>query len=171
MLNPDKVQSEAKKKENENMKFRTFLKCNANPEKLDRQFARLHSELFANYDCSKCRNCCKMYYGSIPENELEKAASHLKMTVKELIDTYLIEEKVEQTYSTKHIPCDFLEKDGSCMLGDTKPENCKKYPYTDQPDRLASMYTVLEAVEVCPVAFEILEQLKKEYRFRTRKRY
>ena len=39
----------------------------------------------------------------------------------------------------------------------------KKYPYTDQPKRLSSLYSVLEAVEVCPVAFEIYERLKEEY--------
>lgn len=60
MINPDEVKSEAKKKENENFKFRTFLKCHADEDKLDRQFLRLHKELFADYDCSKCRNCtCK----------------------------------------------------------------------------------------------------------------
>lgn len=45
---------------------------------------------------------------------------------------------------------------------------CKKYPYTNQPERLWSLYSVLEAVEVCPVAFEIFERLKSEYGFKTR---
>ena len=52
------------------------------------------------------------------------------------------------------------------MLGECRPLNCKNYPYTDQPDRLWCLYSVLEAVEVCPVAFEIYERLKKEYKFR-----
>ena len=38
MLPPRKVQFEAKKRENENLRFRTFLKYNADEEKLDRQF-------------------------------------------------------------------------------------------------------------------------------------
>ena len=38
MLPPRKVQFEAQKRENENLRFRTFLKCNADEEKLDRQF-------------------------------------------------------------------------------------------------------------------------------------
>lgn len=45
MLQPDKVQAEARKKENENFKFRTFLKCHADEDELDRQFLRLHKEL------------------------------------------------------------------------------------------------------------------------------
>lgn len=35
MLQPDKVRAEAKKKENENFKFRTFLKCHADEDELD----------------------------------------------------------------------------------------------------------------------------------------
>ena len=62
MFPPRKVQFEAKKRENENLRFRTFLKCNADEEKLDRQFKELHDELFAMYDCNRCRNCCKMYH-------------------------------------------------------------------------------------------------------------
>ena len=55
---------------------------------------------------------------------------------------------------------------GECRLGDNRPENCKRCPYTDQPERLHSLYSVLEAGEVCPVALEIFERLKREYGFR-----
>ena len=54
-------------------------------------------------------------------------------------------------------------------MGDCRPENCKKYLYTDQPDRWASLYSVLDVIEVCPAAFEIYERLKKEYRWTYRR--
>ncbi len=168
MIIPRKVKFAAKKKENENIEFRTFLKCNANDEILDRQFAELHEELFANYDCNRCRNCCKMYYGTIPANDIEKDSEYLGISKEQFITTYLIGKRNEDGYSTKHKPCDFLENDGTCKLGDCKPENCVNYPYTNQPDRWESLYSVLEAVEVCPVAFEIYERLKKEYGFEYR---
>lgn len=59
MIPPRKVKFEAKKKENENLRFRTFLKCNADEEELDKQFADLHKELFANFDCNRCRKAAK----------------------------------------------------------------------------------------------------------------
>ena len=37
MITPRKVKFEAKKKENENIEFRTFLKCNADEKELDEQ--------------------------------------------------------------------------------------------------------------------------------------
>ena len=89
MIHPDKVRIEAKKKEDENFKFRSFLKGHADEEELDEQFLRLHKELFADYDCSKCRNCCKMYKGSIPEEDLEKDAEYLGITVEQFIDFFL----------------------------------------------------------------------------------
>ena len=166
MISPDKARAEARKRENENYKFRTFLKCHADDDELDRQFLSLHKELFADYDCSKCRNCCKMYKGSIPEEDIDRDAQYLGITREQFIDTYLEKEKYDMNYQTKHEPCDFLQEDGNCKLGDCKPDNCKKYPYTDQPERLSSLLSVLDTVEVCPVAFEIYERLKKEYRFR-----
>lgn len=67
-------------------------------------------------------------------------------------------------------PCRFLDMDGKCQIQDCKPEECRGFPYTDRPDRLASLYSVFSAAEVCPVVFEILEQLKELYRFRKRRR-
>lgn len=109
-----------------------------------------------------------MYHGSIPSEDWEKDAKLLDLTKEQFIEKYLIKNEVENTYETKNKPCDFLQEDGSCKLGEYRPESCKKYPYTDQPDRLQSLYSVLNAVEVCPVAFEIYERLKKEYEFRYR---
>lgn len=80
MIKPDKVSVEAKKKENENMKFRTFLKVHADETILDKQFLELHREIFVDYDCSQCRNCCKLYAGSIPMDDIEKDAAYLNMT-------------------------------------------------------------------------------------------
>ena len=65
----------------------------------------------------------------------------------------------------KNKPCDFLQKNGECLLEECKPDGCKKYPYTDQPGRLGSLYGMLDAIAVCPVAYEIWERLKKIYNF------
>ena len=107
-----------------------------------------------------------MYRGSIPVADIEKDSLHLRITPEEFIEQYLDGKDSEGNYQTKHKPCDFLQSDGSCKLDDCKPESCKKYPYTNQPERLWSLYSVLDAVSVCPVAFEIYERLKKEYGFK-----
>ena len=169
MLPPRKVKFQAKRKESENIAFRSFLKMNAEEDKLDARFLRLHQELFASYDCSKCRNCCKEFYGVIPEEEVETDAKHLGVSVEQFIESFLKPNASEGGYQTIHKPCDFLKQEtGECRLGDNRPENCKKYPYTNQPERLHSLFSVLETIEVCPVAFEIFERLKQEYGFHYR---
>lgn len=80
MIVPRKIKFEAKKKRDENYEFRIFLKGNADDKKLDEQFHRLHKELFAGYDCSRCRNCCKMYHRSIPEADIVRDAKHIGLT-------------------------------------------------------------------------------------------
>lgn len=170
MLPPRKVKFWAKKKENENYAFRTFLKMNADEQKLDEQFLKLHQELFRTYDCSKCRNCCKAYHGSIPEEDVQTDAQYLDMTMEQFIEDYLDPKTAGEGYRTKHTPCDFFDQESrECILGDCKPENCKKYPYTDQPERLQSMLSILESAEICPVVFEMLERLKEEYGFEYRR--
>lgn len=166
MLAPRKVAFEAKRKENENNRFRIFLKNNADEEELDRQFAELHKELFSQYDCNRCRNCCKAYHAELKFDDMIKAADYLKMDHSLFVETYLDRDDEKSVFRTKCKPCDFLQKDGSCLIGDCKPDSCKKYPYTDQPERLHSLFSVLDVIAVCPVAFEIWERLKKLYNFR-----
>lgn len=166
MLAPRKVAFEAKRKENENNRFRIFLKNNADEKELDRQFAELHKELFNQYDCSRCRNCCKAYHAEFKLDDMLKAADYLKINPFLFVQTYLDKDDPDAVFNTKSAPCDFLQNDGSCLLGDCKPDSCQKYPYTDQPERLYSLYSVLDVITVCPVAFEIWERLKKIYNFR-----
>lgn len=106
-----------------------------------------------------------MFYGYIPEEDIQKDAEYLKLSKEQFIELFLQKDKTPEGFVTKHKPCDFLQEDGRCKLGDCRPENCEKYPYTNQPERLASLHSVLSAVEVCPVAFEIFERLKEEYGF------
>jgi hypothetical protein len=170
MISPDEVKARAKLKENENYKFRTYLKMNADPIKLDEQFYKLHEELFSIYDCSQCRNCCKMYCGMLLQEDIDKVAGQLSISAEDLTSQYLEYDQAEMSYKTRHCPCDFLKENGDCALGECKPVNCNKYPYTDQPDRIGSLLSIIESASVCPVVYEMLERLKEEYHFKKRER-
>ena len=65
------------------------------------------------------------------------------ITVEQFMDSFLEKVKLGIGYHTKHKPCDFLQEDGNCKLGDCKPDSCKKYPYTDQPERLSNLLGML----------------------------
>ncbi len=165
MILPEEVMTVAKQKEDENLKFRRFLKNRADSEDLDKHFLRLHRELFANYDCTSCRNCCKYLSATIAEWDIPKMAHHLSISEEEFCTTFLKRGDCHE-WASKTTPCSFLNTDGFCMLGNCRPEGCRTFPYTDKPERLESLLSVLNAVSVCPVAYEIWERLKDEYGFR-----
>jgi len=167
MIEPSKIDKYAGKFEDQNIKFRTFLKNHADSDELDEQFLQLHNELFAGYDCCKCSNCCKDYVISMDENDIAAISNFLGMTEKGFIEKYLTE--IVEGYVTKDKPCCFLGGDGKCQIQECKPAECRDFPYTDKSDRLFSLLGVMEFAEICPVVFEIVERLKKIYRFRNRR--
>ncbi|MFZ5967395.1 MAG: YkgJ family cysteine cluster protein [Bacillota bacterium] len=169
MIEPSKVKEAFQKVENENYSFRVYLKNHADVDELDEQFLELHNELFSSYDCSKCRNCCKAYSASFEEDEIEPVATFLKMTEKDFIDQHI--ETTVDGYEINIKPCCFLGADGECQIEACKPASCKDYPFTDKPERLFSLYSILDSAMICPVVFEMFERLKKIYRFKRRKRY
>lgn len=130
---------------------------------------KLHNELFLGYDCNKCRNCCAEYSVSFEEDELGPVAAFLRMGEKDFRDKYIKEEFGDYQLNVK--PCCFLKEDGRCQIEGCKPASCRDYPYTDKPERLFSLLSIVDSTSICPVVFEMFERLKQEYRFKRRKKY
>lgn len=165
MIESSRIKDEFKKVEKENYRFRTYLKIHADEDELDEQFLELHNELFKNYDCNKCRNCCREYVMTFEESDINSVAKELKITKDEVINKYI--KITGNGYESKDKICCFLnEKDGTCKIENCKPEGCREYPFTNKPERLFSLLSIIESASVCPVVFEMLERLKKIYRFR-----
>ena len=149
------------KKIDENYKFRRYLKVYADEKTLDKQFKNLHNKYFKDFDCAKCRNCCKELGISMTEYELKKICKEYNYDIDELKNKALTENYGE--YIAR--PCPFL-KGSKCNLDKFKPQSCIDYPYTDKPERLFSLLTIVSNSKVCPVVYQILEDLKKEYNFK-----
>lgn len=154
----------ALEKEDENYRFRGFLKTHADEEELDKQFKRLREKYFRAYDCSKCRNCCKKLGIAMNEEELDKICEYLHLDKEAFVKENLKEKYGE--YSFKCKKCLFLNDDKTCQVASCLPQSCRDFPYTDKPERLFSLLSIVANAKVCPVIYEILEDLKKEYHFR-----
>lgn len=70
----------------------------------------------------------QMYAGSIPREDIGKDAAYLHMTEEAFIKRYLCRNSITGAYETIHSPCDFLQENGECLLGECKPENCVSIP-------------------------------------------
>jgi Fe-S-cluster containining protein len=171
MLRPDEVKEMAAKREDQNWDFRAFLKGHADEDELDAQFLALHNELFASYDCCECNNCCKSYEVLLNGADIQRISAHLNMTADAFGNAYLEacenDDDGNEQYVLKADSCVFLQEDGRCRIHSCKPDSCKGYPFTDRPERLFSLISVVEFAKTCPVVFEILERLKAQYRFRS----
>lgn len=85
------------------------------------------------------------------------------------MDKYM--EETINGYEVKGKPCCFLTKNGVCEVEKCKPEVCREYPFTNKPERLLSLLSIIDFASVCPVVFEMLERLKKIYGFKRRGSY
>lgn len=155
----------AREKEEENYRFRTYLKTHADEKKLDKEFKMLHEKYFKIYDCSKCRNCCKTIGVSMQEDELLKICKFYNLDIDE-VKNMLVEKYGK--YINKDKSCPFLE-DKTCKIAKCLPRTCKEYPYTNKSERIDSLLTVVQNSKVCPVVYEILEELKRIYKFRSKR--
>jgi Fe-S-cluster containining protein len=169
MVEPHKIKEMADIYADRNMKFRSFLKNRADPDKLDLQFRDLHNEIFIRdeYDCCKCCNCCKLYDIRIEPTDIPAISTYLGLSEDEFAEQYLTPDDEDADVSIlKDKPCCFLEADGKCRIYEVRPLVCREFPHTNKPDRLFSMISMIDFAEDCPVIFEILERLKVIYRFR-----
>lgn len=163
MILPTKIHAVAARHEQENLRFRRFLKAHADADELDRQFMALHYELFAEYDCCHCGNCCRAYSTTLQDGEIESIAAFLGLTPQDFAEKYLVDGIGGHELKA---PCCFLGEDGKCTIQECKPSECRGFPYTDRPERLYSLFNTVSFAEECPVVFEILERLKDSYEFR-----
>jgi Fe-S-cluster containining protein len=166
MIEPSKIKDAAQRLEDENMRFRSFLKNRADEDELDAHFLELHNELFTSYDCRKCGNCCREYSTTVQEQEIDSIAAHVGLAKQDFINQHL--SRSDEGLEIK-APCCFLKENGECAVYECRPEVCRDFPHTDKPGRLWSLLSVMGATEICPVVFEIVQRLKVIYRFRGRK--
>ena len=104
------------------------------------------------------RNCCKKLGISIRYDEIE----YLNLTKEQLQN---LKEEYGK-YINKEEGCPFLRENNECSLKDNLPASCKEYPYTNKPERLESLFTVIDNTFICPAVYEIVEELKKKYNFK-----
>ena len=163
MISPRELEVYANEHREENMAFRLFLKEHADSETLDAQFLNYHKQYFEQYNCKECLNCCTQLSPLFEGKELEALAQAGNLYVEDILE--VCEQVDYDSYEViEGEKCPFLTEEG-CSISKNKPENCKDFPYTNQENRLGSMLGILSNLAICPVLYEIYDQLKKDYGF------
>ena len=153
-----KIKKMAKKKENENWAFRGYLKGKGS-EEIDPIVHRLYEEVSAQIDCTTCGNCCKEVSPVLSPKDIEVFSEGLGMPVSEFKPLHLTVDMGDTIFNQR--PCPFL-KDNKCSNYDHRPANCQSYPHLHKDDFTTRLFGVLNNYGICPIVFNVYEQLKDE---------
>ncbi len=154
----------AEKHDDKNYRFLRRLKQTASEKKVDRIALELHQKAFATVDCTKCANCCRTLQPVFTEEDIDRLSAHRGMTRDDFIAAYLERGEELNRYRAKTAPCPFLGDDNRCTIYDVRPEKCRGYPFTDQPDFVFSTMNHANNAVVCPAVFYLVEQIRKRFR-------
>ncbi|HKK87634.1 MAG TPA: YkgJ family cysteine cluster protein [Saprospiraceae bacterium] len=137
-------------------KLRKLARKNARD--LDKDFHRLHAEVFEEIDCLDCANCCKTTSPIFRDADIRRIARHLKIKPAELIDVHLGLD-AEGDYVLKRSPCVFLGEDNKCSIYEHRPKACREYPHTERKQMHQILDLTAKNTLVCPAVAQIVDRL------------
>lgn len=133
------------------------------PKDLDDFVHSIHDEVFERTDCLKCANCCKTTSPIFYERDIDRVAKRLRMRPSDFIAKYLhIDE--DKDYVLNAAPCPFLDSENYCLVYEDRPTACREYPHTNRKRFHQILDLTLKNTFVCPVALEVVEEMKKKYK-------
>lgn len=158
--NISEIKKLSKEKEDENWRFRSFLKGLPN-KRVDVIAHKLYQKFSSEIDCRSCSNCCKEMSPVLDEKDIEKLAVALDLTNEIFTEKYLVEDKEDGGHCFKTKPCPFLGENG-CSHYKHRPKDCRSYPHLHKRDFTFRLMGVIENCSICPVVFNVYESLKDE---------
>ncbi|MDR1130630.1 MAG: YkgJ family cysteine cluster protein [Prevotellaceae bacterium] len=157
-----KIKKLADIREDENYRFRAFLKSR-DSKKVDSIVHRLHEEIIIQIDCTACANCCYCLTPKVSKADIDILARIENISPEEFHDAYC-KTDFGDIY-LKDIPCRYI--DGKkCGIYENRPAQCKTFPNTDKPGFVSRSLGMIRYYEICPIVFNLMEMLKNELRFR-----
>ena len=157
-----KIKRLADIREDENYRFRAFLK-GKDFDKIDKIVHRLHDEITQQIDCTLCGNCCIQLKAKLEKEEIAVLARLEDISPENYQDSYC--EKDGPDLFLKDMPCRYLEEK-KCSIFENRPNECKQFPYTRKERFISRLFGMLNFYELCPIVFNLMERLKAETRFR-----
>jgi len=158
-----KIKHLASIRENENIRFRAFLK-NKDDVRVDGIVHRLHDEITKQIDCTLCGNCCSKLKPELHKEDIARLAQLENCTLEHYQNIYCEKDEFGETY-LKTVPCHYLEGK-KCSIYENRPKECRCFPYTNEKGFIFRLWGMIDSYAICPIVFNLIERLKQELRFR-----
>lgn len=160
--NRQQIAELAEKREEENDRFRFFLKSLPSHQ-VDAMVHRLNDEISAANDCTQCGACCRKLMIEVSASDAERMATGLQIDITDFETSY-VEKGHEGRMLLNHIPCRFLEGN-KCTQYEHRFTDCREFPHLHQPNFTGRLFSTLMNYAICPIIFNVVEELKKETQF------
>ncbi|RKY11953.1 MAG: hypothetical protein DRP65_02685 [Planctomycetota bacterium] len=161
----DELEKLAEEKESENWDFRKFLKFHdeLSEDELDKLVSKIASKYESEIECTSCGRCCKKLKPTLEQQDQQRLADRLEMTVVQLREQHLEydESDDEPRWQMRDVPCPFQE-DNKCTVYKDRPQDCRGYPYLHEPGFNGRTMGMIERTFTCPIVFNVMEELKEE---------
>lgn len=156
-----KIKKLADEKQDENWRFRSWLKFNA-PGDIDAIVKKLSLKYSAVIDCKECANCCRSLEIVMEKGDLSRLANASGISKAEFEMKHSRND--EDGDCLLKPPCPML-KDKLCSIYSDRPNTCRTYPHLEKTDFLSRLIGVIGSLSVCPIAFNAFEELKIKLRW------
>ena len=156
------LQSFAKDKEQENDRFKEFVR-EKNDNEVDELVKELDAMVSPKINCTDCGNCCKSLMVCLNEKEANTLSNHLQQSRKEFDEKYL-EKGSNGMMIMNQMPCHFLS-DNKCTIYEYRFEGCKEFPALHLPHFKRRLFTTFMHYDRCPIIFNVVEQMKDRMDF------
>lgn len=158
----ERVRELAEAKEDQNWRFRTFLKSvDLSVKELDSIAHRHYKDIARQIDCGTCANCCKEVSPKLSEEDVTRLASCLGISPSELTAAYLRPTEDGDAYCFRQKPCPFL-RNNRCTVYDARPDDCRSFPHLHKDEFVFRLIQVVNNCSVCPIVYNVFERLKEE---------
>lgn len=158
----DQIKNIAAEKDEENLAFKDFLK-NQPPASVDKLVHQLNEQVSALIDCTTCGNCCRSLMINITQNDVARLGMGIGKTVAEIKQTFT-ETSGEGDMIMKEMPCHFLAGN-KCTVYEHRFTECREFPHLHKPGFTNRLFGTMMNYAICPIVFNVVEQLKKETGF------
>lgn len=171
VTDPKEVERLAEEREDENWAFRDWIKMEFgfDDERLMSVVRGLADSITAQIDCTQCANCCRVTATNLSEEEIKRLAAALDMSIAELQEAHLEWDDDRGGRWQLPAPCPLLEGN-LCRVYEACPTSCREYPYLHNDFR-ASSISRFRSTYVCPIVFNVVEEMKYALRWPRRNRW
>ncbi len=129
---PKVVARLALEREDDNWRFRSFLKgIDLDIEELDTVVHKHYEAVSSQIDCCACGNCCREVLPALLASDLSRLASGLNVSEAEVIDRFLVPGEERRTFTFNNKPCPLLSGN-RCTAYVHRPDDCRSFPHLHQ---------------------------------------